>query len=77
MQRAIVCTPKKKPDSKSHPYLSKEVLIVLEEIKSVLIFVGHCPQKGPTISDSFAENDLQLEALYGSLPLCDLFAKES
>ena len=36
------------------------------------IFTGHFPQKNPIISGSFAKNDVQLEASYGSLPLYSL-----
>jgi len=35
-----------------------------------LVFIGHFPPKSPTFSGSFAENDLQPEACYGSAPLC-------
>jgi len=34
------------------------------------MFIGHFPQKSHIISGSFAENDLRLEAFYGSSPLC-------
>jgi len=35
-----------------------------------LVFIGFSPQKSPTISGSFAEND-QLKESYGSLPPCN------
>jgi len=38
-----------------------------------LIFVGHFPQKSPSISGSLAKNDLQLKASCESLPPCTIF----
>jgi len=38
-----------------------------------LIFIGHFSQKSPIFSVSFAKNDLQPEASYGSSPPCRAF----
>jgi len=40
-----------------------------------LIFIGHFPQKSPTSRGSFAQNELQLDASYGSLPPCTRICK--
>jgi len=39
-----------------------------------LISMGHFPQKSPMISGSFARNEMQLEASYGSSPLCTYYS---
>ena len=48
----------------------KAVFAVWREPVGCLIFIGHCPQKSAIISGSFAKNDLQLQASYGSSPPC-------
>jgi len=42
-----------------------------------LIFTGHFLQKTPVIGGSFAKNDLQLKASYGSSPPCMTGARHS
>jgi len=38
-----------------------------------LIFIGHFQSKSPTVSGSFAKNDLRLKASYESLPPCKMY----
>jgi len=64
-----------------HIYICYDANVFLSELHRVLytvakthigclIFKCHFPQKRPIIRGSFAKNDLQLKASYGSSPLC-------
>ena len=53
-----------------YSFLCKWIPTVLRRLIGCFIFIGHFPRVSPIISGSFAKNDLQLKASYGSSPPC-------
>ena len=54
----------------SHTCLRASLHTGWRRVLGCLIFIGHFPQKSPTISGSLAKNDKQLKASYGSSQPC-------
>ena len=69
MLRASTCV---RTSTHSHFHSITTVVTGWQRPIGCFIFIGHVPQKSPIISGSFAKNDLQLEASYGSPPPCML-----
>jgi len=65
--RMCVCISSVQPNSSSSA--AEEVQGC--EDTGYLILAGHFLQKSPIISGSFAKNDVQLKAFYGSSPPCN------
>ena len=58
-----------------YSFLCKWIPTVLRRLIGCFIFIGHFPRVSPIISGSFAKNDLQLKASYGSSPPCITFVE--